>query len=66
VASKPCYKGEAGCLVAVIDNWEQLHTNGILLKPAKHCYSLFSALQGHEKPSGKADMAIYSYSAMSG
>jgi len=28
---------------------EQLHTNVTLLKPAKHCHSLFKALQGHEK-----------------
>jgi len=36
-------------LAIVLDDWEQLHTNATLLKPAKHCHSLFRALQGHEK-----------------
>jgi len=27
----------------------ETHTNATLLKPAKHCYSVFRALQGHEK-----------------
>jgi len=41
-----------------------VHTNATLLKPAKHCHSLIRALQGHKKPSGKANMAIYSYSVV--
>jgi len=39
----------AGCLITVMDDWEQPHTNATLLKPAKHCHSLFRDLQGHEK-----------------
>jgi len=43
-------QGKAGHLVIVMaDDWEQLHTNATLLKPAKHCHSLFRALRGHEK-----------------
>jgi len=42
-------QGKAGRLITVMDNWEQPHTNATLLKPAKHCYSVFRALQGHEK-----------------
>jgi len=42
-------QGEAGHLVTVIDDWEQLHTNVTLLKPAKHCHSLIRTLQGHKK-----------------
>jgi len=40
---------KTGRLITVFDNWEQPHTNATLLKPAKHCYSVFRALQGHEK-----------------
>jgi len=47
--SETTLKGKAGHLVTVMDNWEQFHTNATLLKPAKHCPSLFRALQGHEK-----------------
>jgi len=42
-------QGKAGHLIIVMDNWEQFHTNATLSKPAKHCYSLIRALQGHEK-----------------
>jgi len=45
-----------------MDDWEQPHNNATLLKPAKHCHSVLRALQGHEKPSGKADLAIYGHS----
>jgi len=39
-------QGKAGCLVMVMDNWEQFHTNAILFKPAKHCHSPFRAATG--------------------
>jgi len=42
-------KVKADLLITVIVNWEQTHTNATLLKPTKHCYSVFIALQGHEK-----------------
>jgi len=42
-------QGITGCLITVMHDWEQPHTNATLLKPAKHCHSLFRALQGHEK-----------------
>jgi len=54
-------QGKENRPVTVMDNWEQLHTNATLLKPAKHCYRLFRALQGHKKLSGKAYLAAYSY-----
>jgi len=57
-------QGKEGHLIKVMGDWEQLHTNAILLKPTKHCHSHFRAIQGHEKPSGKADLAIYGYSAV--
>jgi len=37
-------QGKAGCLITVMDNWEQFHTNATLLKPAKHFHSLIRAL----------------------
>jgi len=42
-------QGKAGFPITVMDNREQPYTNAILLKPSKHCYSVFRALQGHEK-----------------
>jgi len=54
-------QSKAGHLVTVMDDWEQLNTNANLLKPTKHCHSLFRALQGHKRPSGKTDLAFYSY-----
>jgi len=42
-------QGKAGFPITIMDDWEQPHTNAILLKPAKHCYSVFRSLQGHEK-----------------
>jgi len=42
-------QGKAGCLITIMDDWEQFHTNATLLKPTKHCHSLIRALQGHEK-----------------
>jgi len=42
-------KSKADLLITVTDDWEKTHTNATLLKPAKHCYSVFIALQGHEK-----------------
>jgi len=42
-------QGKEGCLITVMDNCGQLHTNATLLKPAKHYHSLFRAIQGHEK-----------------
>jgi len=42
-------QGIAGRLITFMDDWEQLHTNATLLKPAKHCHSLIRALQCHEK-----------------
>jgi len=42
-------QGKAGLSITVMDDWEQPHTNATLLKPSKHCYSVFRALQGHEK-----------------
>jgi len=42
-------QGKEGRLILVMDNWEQLHTNATLLKPAKHYHGLFRAIQGHEK-----------------
>jgi len=55
-------QGKAGLPITVIDNWEQPYTNTTLLKPVKHCYSVFRALQGHEKVIRKAGLAIYCYS----
>jgi len=37
-----------------MDDWEQPHANATLLKPTKHCNSVFTALQGHEKASSIA------------
>jgi len=37
-------QGKAGHLIAVMDNWEQFHTNATLLKPTKYCHSLFRTL----------------------
>jgi len=59
---KPHYKAKQTPLITVMDDWEQTHTNATLLKPAKHCYSVFRALQGHGKAIWKADLAIYCYS----
>jgi len=42
-------QGKAGLPITVMDDWEQPHTNATLLKPTKHCYSVFRALRGHEK-----------------
>jgi len=42
-------QGKAGCLIMVMDDWKQFHTNATLLKPAKHCHNLIRALQCHEK-----------------
>jgi len=42
-------QGKAGCLIIVMDDWEQLLTNATLLNPVKHHHSLFRALQGHEQ-----------------
>jgi len=42
-------QGKAGQLITVMDDWEQLHNNATLLKPAMHCHSLIRVLQGHEK-----------------
>jgi len=42
-------QGKVGCLITVMDNWEQFHTNATLLKPAKHFHSLIRALQCHKK-----------------
>jgi len=42
-------KGKADLPITAMDDWEQTHTNATLLKPAKHCYSVFRALQGHAK-----------------
>jgi len=47
-------QGKESHLITLMDNWGQLHTNATLLKPAKHYHSLFRAIQGHEKPSGKS------------
>jgi len=55
-------QGIAGCVIKVMDDWEQPHTNATLLKPTKHYYSLFKAIQGHEKAVWKVDLAIYGYS----
>jgi len=57
-------QGKAGCLITIMDNWEQFHTNTTLLKPTKHCHSLIRDIQGHEKAVWKADLAIYSYSVV--
>jgi len=46
---KTTLKGIAGLLMTVMDNWEQPHNNATLLKPARHCHSVFRALQGYEK-----------------
>jgi len=54
---KTTLQGIEGFLITVMDDWEQPYTNAILLKPAKHCHSVFRALQGHEKLFGKADLA---------
>jgi len=47
-----------------MDDWEKPHTNATILMPAKHCHSLFRVLKGHEKLSGKANLAIYGYSVV--
>jgi len=57
-------QGKAGHLITIIDDWEQLHTNATLLKPAKHCHSFFRALEGHKKAIWKTYLAIYSYSVV--
>jgi len=57
-------QGKVGHLVIIVDDLEQLHTNATLLKPTKHCHGLFRALQGHEKPFEKVDLAMYGYSAV--
>jgi len=44
-----------------MDNWEQLHINATLLKPAKHCHSLFRAHRAMKKLSGKTNLAIPVY-----
>jgi len=44
----PTLQGKAGHLITVMNDWEQFHTNAILLKSAKHCHSPIRALQGHE------------------
>jgi len=41
--SQTTLKAKEGHLMTVMDDWEQLHTNATLLKPAKHCHSLFRA-----------------------
>jgi len=50
-------QGEAGYLVAVINDGDHRHTNAILLKPTKHCHSLSELLyRVIKKPSSrKAD-----------
>jgi len=45
-----------------MDNWEQLHNNSILLKPARHCHSILELYRAMKKLSGKADLAIYGHS----
>jgi len=47
--SQTTLQGKEGRLIIVMDDWGKLHTNATLLKPAKHYYSLFRAIQGHEK-----------------
>jgi len=42
-------QGKTGLPITVMDDWEQPHNNATLLQPTKHCYSVFRALQGHEK-----------------
>jgi len=42
-------QGKTGLPITVMYYWEQPHTNATLLKPTKHCYSVFKDLQGHEK-----------------
>jgi len=46
---KTTLQGKEGCLVTVMDDWGQLHTNATSLKPSKHYHSLFRDIQGHEK-----------------
>jgi len=46
-------QGKVGLPITVMDNWEQPYTNATLLKPTKHCYSVFRAVKGYEKVSGK-------------
>jgi len=41
--SQTTLQGKAGCLITVIDDWEQLHTNATLLKPDKLCQSFQSS-----------------------
>jgi len=47
-------QGKEGCLIIVMDDWGQFHTNATLLKFTKHYHGLFRVIQGHEKPSGKS------------
>jgi len=47
-----------------MDDWEQLHTNTTLLKPAKHCHSLLGVSQDHEKAVWKSRPEIRSYSVV--
>jgi len=54
MVSKLYYKVKAGLSITVMNEWEQPHTNAPLLKPSMHCYSVFSALQGHKKPISKS------------
>jgi len=42
-------QGKTDLPITVMNDWEQPHTNATLLKPTKYCYSVFRALQGHEK-----------------
>jgi len=52
---KTILQGKADSMVAVIDEWKQLHTNATLLKPPMHSHSLFRIYKIMTKPSGKQD-----------
>jgi len=47
-----------------MDDWEQFYPNATLLRPTKDCHSLMKAYRAMKKLSGKADLAIYSYSVV--
>jgi len=49
ISPQTTLQGKEGRLITVMDDWGQLHTNVTLLKPTKYYYSLFRAMQGHEK-----------------
>jgi len=55
-------QGKAGLLITVMDNWEHPHTIATLLNPPSIATVLLELYSAMKKLSGKADLAVYSYS----